>query len=1409
MSCLSSVETYPNSKAYTHIFAPHLHTTKSTHALNMGVQISRTAPPASSIAIDAYLAEIEDVSYEGKLGNARFLKTVRGVTSNGASVVIKVFIKPNADVHRQLSDLGQQLKTIKDRIDLASNVMPYSRVMESDRAAYLCRQYLKWNLYDRISTRPFLEHIEKLWISFQLLVAVRNCHSRNVFHGDIKSENVLVTSWNWIYLTDFAPFKPVYLPENDPSQFSFFFDTSRRRSCYVAPERLVANETDTTNDQLSGEMDIFSVGCVIGEIFLEGASVFTLAQMFKYKKGEYDPPLESIDQDGAVSLIRSMIDLDPKKRKSADQYLKEHRGKTFPDYFYYLHAYMESMVRPRPDENRLLESDERISMISSDFAVLSDKLSFNMVQEQVPIEHNPLGLLPVVLNLPSAKRWIPCKRKPCAGKDDDGALIVLGVVCSAIRNTCRVTMRIKGCELLLALGEHVHDEAKLDRCIPHLLWLLENSNDTVQVAAVKCLTHLIELVSCITSLNSHIFPEYILPRLTSVFKRSGSLTRIAIAACLSSLAETAVRFVDMSEALKAAMVSDDSIDETAFDDEAILSRSQDTYDGQRQEVATMLEELVRLVVTDSDIEVRKTVLLNASGLCLSLGRQKTNDVVLSHAITYLNDRDARLRLSLFDSMVGLAPFVGAVSLEQYVVPLMMQSLADPEEYVVHRVLATFTVLCDLSLLRSRHVWELIRACAKFLVHPNAWIRNATAVLIYSASKWMNPAQVFCQLLPVLRPFLECDVNSVEPDVILLHLKPALSRELYLMFTTWASNAKKSAFWKIDKYTIEAKRGADGILQRQIPTTSEDEQWLARLRDRGLKDTQLWILVAYREHIFRIARVKTSEQPLGMFEQVDAVPHNVFFESLEPTVSSASIDEDLSSMVSQTQQVTSPKLHKRQSSEAPGLSLKANAITGAQLAEIYGEINHANGVGIAPIQRKSMVTSYNGNDPNIKKMIAAVYNDSIERGLPEFGPSYYGELTRDKVSGLKPSGSPPLGTLVAHFQQNTSSINCMAASKDSTFFVTASEDGIVRVWDTYRLEKSVINRPVQSVQLSGAVRALCFIGHTYTFCCALASSKIEFIRVDMAAKLGTSGPRYKRLTQVKSLDIDNDDSVIDMHAYESKLYVVTAQSQILVFDSGTLVAEATGQNPLKHGRITCCVLDPDASWMVVGTAQGVLDLWDLRFMIHIRSWRASHMGINCLSLHPKNSKWVCAGTGEVSVWDIENGECREVYRFGEQYAGDTVIGKLGEVAQTQDQSELNQFDLMGKLLDDLIQDNEQSRVYCLDKVKSVILCGGSDKCVRYLDVKNVENSVIVSGRGYHSCGLQHTVSYPAPNMRLVVERDPLQKHTSFRGSRLSLMANEQSELGRNHSAAVTAVIALSKPYDLVVSADSAGAIKVYV
>jgi len=159
--------------------------------------------------------------------------------------------------------------------------------------------------------------IEKRWIAFQLLNGLRDARNRKISHGDIKSENILVTSWNWVYLSDFASHKPTYLPLDDPSDFAFFFDTSGRRTCYIAPERfytaatnpeISARKSKLAMDENEGKrdgkvteaMDCFSVGCVIAELFLEGAPLFTLSQLLKYREGEstVDAQLAAIDDQG-------------------------------------------------------------------------------------------------------------------------------------------------------------------------------------------------------------------------------------------------------------------------------------------------------------------------------------------------------------------------------------------------------------------------------------------------------------------------------------------------------------------------------------------------------------------------------------------------------------------------------------------------------------------------------------------------------------------------------------------------------------------------------------------------------------------------------------------------------------------------------------------------------------------------------------------------------------------------------------------------------------------------------------------------------------------------------------------------------------------------------------------------------
>jgi phosphoinositide-3-kinase regulatory subunit 4 len=229
--------------------------------------MGNTIPSSTAPAYDLHvvLADQPQYLYQDLIGRGKFLKTVLckhvprtdgaakpgrggGEADTGSRVVVKVYLKRGdmkpADMQRRIVLAREQLLLLCRLFNLTTqpNLLPYQRFEDCPRynAAIVVRQHVMYNLYDRLNTRPFLGRTEKLWVVYQLLRAAEQAHGAGVRHGDIKSENVLMTSWGWLLLTDFATFKPTFLREDDPADFSFFFESGgSRHCCCIAPERFV------------------------------------------------------------------------------------------------------------------------------------------------------------------------------------------------------------------------------------------------------------------------------------------------------------------------------------------------------------------------------------------------------------------------------------------------------------------------------------------------------------------------------------------------------------------------------------------------------------------------------------------------------------------------------------------------------------------------------------------------------------------------------------------------------------------------------------------------------------------------------------------------------------------------------------------------------------------------------------------------------------------------------------------------------------------------------------------------------------------------------------------------------------------------------------------------------------------
>ncbi|CAJ1930863.1 unnamed protein product [Cylindrotheca closterium] len=313
---------------------------------------------------------------------------------NLSTIVLKTMVV-TSDVEKTVTKQQEELKRIRAALKGQHHVAPFlfwstgnykpkpgSSTMV--RQIHLLRPHTYTTLSDRLASRPFLTHVEKLWISFQILEALEAMHSANVVHGFLTTENIGLSSWNWVVLVDFASYKArTALPDDDPSDYLYYFQelykngsdtTPRDKRCYLAPERFFTpksgeQQQDHPQPPLTPAMDIFSAGCVILETFLNGERALDLGDLMEYRKDKSSQTLQQglnkIEFSALRAACRHMLHLDPTERLSAGAYLERlHASSVLPASFRDgLSPLMEKITHSPPDARLAIAAAHYYSIV--------------------------------------------------------------------------------------------------------------------------------------------------------------------------------------------------------------------------------------------------------------------------------------------------------------------------------------------------------------------------------------------------------------------------------------------------------------------------------------------------------------------------------------------------------------------------------------------------------------------------------------------------------------------------------------------------------------------------------------------------------------------------------------------------------------------------------------------------------------------------------------------------------------------------------------------------------------------------------------------------------------------------------------------------------------------------------------
>ena len=806
----------------------------------MGQKLSQTKENiVIKVFLDKYFPNFRLIQV---LNNGMMYKTLL-IQKDKAPLVVKIFVKKYYDEndHKNFISEKEKLISIHKKIfeeKIPPSIAPIINIEDSDLCGMIFRQHFEYSLKERMYLNPYLTEIEKIWITFQLLQCLKDMKDIKIIHGDLNPENILLTSNLSVYISDIASFKPALINMDDIASYTYYFgsnDNTSLKGFYLAPERIIEKGNDILINQKTYAMDVFSLGVIIAELFIE-KNIFKFSSMLNYKRGniklfDIEEYLKKIKNEKIKNLIYNMIKINPKERITIEDALNyfcneicPYAMKGFlihfnliitnsifwqPDLIIgYIYRYWNNvwkMIFGKDDVPIVLNNKLNLEIIN--LLILKNPINLNSTKSLLKKDENEvfyyqqnkynINILTNELIFEHGKSNENIFEK---NNNKDCVLIIINYLVKNMKNVKYESSNLAAMEMVKNLSSKLPDIFNLKNIIPYFVDNLQRKSFTTILLSVNYIFEILysfnynELVLPITEYN--YFDSYIFPAFLKLYYSEKHELMLEFFNNVDKMIDIEQKFLNIT--LKSRIIKykkhlynklQSQISESFNEKNNYLITKKDKKDEIFKDYETSLklfkDELFKvtmdLIGKINEIDILITAIRKLPSLISFYGKSKSSDF-FKFIVNNFNKTDWIIQKEILMQIPEMVVTLGEKVLNDYLLLCIEMLISNnSNEIKTYELIKTIHELLKMGYLQHESASNIFTNLLPYFVHPNLLIRYEVIDMTKSLINYLTQDEIYQLLFHSMTDYFTVpivEINSKNIEEILNYKKIHLDRIIF-------------------------------------------------------------------------------------------------------------------------------------------------------------------------------------------------------------------------------------------------------------------------------------------------------------------------------------------------------------------------------------------------------------------------------------------------------------------------------------------------------------------------------------------------------------------------------------------------------------------------------------------------------